>query len=122
MKHRVPMKHLSLLLLALLLVLFGLASPRPAALAQETVIPPDTEADDDHETARKALEQHEVLPLGQVLAMIEKEQPGDVIEIELERKNGVWVYELELIDTDGRVREFDIDARSGEILKVSFEE
>lgn len=118
----IAMKRPAFIVPALLLALFGPALPRPAALAEETVIPPDTEADDDHETARKALEQHEVLPLGKVLAMIEEKQPGDVIEIELERKSGVWVYELELIDADGRVRELDIDARSGEILKVSFEE
>lgn len=115
------MKRLNPFILALLFALLGPALPRPEAVAEEALIPPDTEADEDHETARKALEQHEVLPLGEVLAKIEKEQPGDVIEIELERKGGIWIYELELIDADGRVRELDIDARSGEILKVSFE-
>lgn len=108
--------------LAMLLALFGPALPRPAALAEDATHPGDIEADDDHETARKALEQQEVLPLGEVLAMIAEEQPGDVIEIELERKSGVWIYELELIDGDGRVRELDINARTGEIMKVEIDE
>lgn len=117
-----PMKRPSFYILTVFLTLSGLALPLPAVFAEDPQIPPGIEIDEDHETARKALEQREVLPLGEVLAKIEQEQPGDVIEIELERKGGVWIYELELIDTDGRVRELDIDARSGEILKISFEE
>jgi uncharacterized membrane protein YkoI len=82
------------------------------------------DADDDHETARKALEQHEILPLGKVLALIQQQFQGDVIEVELEMdsRNGIWIYDLELIDGDGRVREFDVDARTGEVLKVEYEE
>jgi uncharacterized membrane protein YkoI len=110
--------HLRILAAALLLCL---ALPQPGPRAEES-IPADVDADDDHETARKALEQHEILPLGRVLALIEEQYPGDVIEIELERENGIWIYELELIDEDGRVRELDIDARTGAVLKDEFEQ
>lgn len=77
--------------------------------------------DDDHEMARRALEQREILPLGQVLAQIERDFQGDVVEIELERKKGYWIYDIEIIDTDGRVREIEIDAKSGEVLKVEYD-
>ncbi|MBL8708046.1 MAG: PepSY domain-containing protein [Rhodospirillaceae bacterium] len=96
-------------------------------MAVAALLPPASpvlaeDADEDHETARKALENKEILPLGQVLALIEGQYQGDVIEIELERKKGIWVYELDLIDAGGRVREIYVDARNGEVLKVEFEE
>ncbi|WP_374370723.1 PepSY domain-containing protein [Dongia sp.] len=112
------MKTRPFMIFAALLSL-GLALPLPAVRAED---PPSTiEADDDHETARKALEQHEILPLGRVLALIEEKYPGDVIEIELERQGALWIYDLELIDAEGRVRELDIDARTGEVLKDAFD-
>lgn len=102
-------------------MVLGLALPLPAVQAEEEDPSTTIEADDDHETARKALEQHEILPLGRVLALIEEQYPGDVIEIELERKGGIWIYDLELIDAEGRVRELDIDARTGAVLKDEFD-
>lgn len=97
--------------LALAIGLVPTGRPVPPAVAQEV------EADEDHETARKALEQKEILPLGQVLAIVEEKIQGDVIEIELERDGPVWIYDIEIIDETGRVRELDLDAKTGEILR-----
>jgi uncharacterized membrane protein YkoI len=118
----------SLRLMALALCL-GLASVFPAAdfvqaqNASPTPAPPATpEDEDDQETARKALENKEILPLSTVLAGIEEKFTGDVVEIELERKRGIWVYEIEIIDTDGRVRDIDVDGRTGEVITIEFDE
>lgn len=76
---------------------------------------------EDQETARKALENKEILPLGEVLARIQAAYTGDVVEIELERKKGKWVYEIEIIDTDGHVREIDVDGKTAEVLTIELE-
>lgn len=73
---------------------------------------------DDHERARRALEAGEVLPLGAVLERIERDFPGQVIEVELERDDGMWLYEVKLIRSGGAVVELEVDARNGELLRI----
>ena len=77
---------------------------------------------DDHDRARRALEAGEVLPLSEILAAVEAAQPGRVIEVELERDDGRWVYELELVAPDGRLVEIEIDAATADILDIEREE
>ncbi|MNL90295.1 Peptidase propeptide and YPEB domain protein [compost metagenome] len=44
--------------------------------------------------------------------------PGaKLLEAELEEKHDVYIYEVELLTTDGVVRELDLDASTGELLK-----
>lgn len=73
---------------------------------------------DDHERARRALEAGEVLPLSRVLAHVERDYPGQVIEVELERDDGLWLYEVKLIRSGGAVIELKLDARSGELRRI----
>ena len=42
--------------------------------------------------------------------------PGTVTEIELERKKGAWIYEVEVTQPDGVKMELIFDARSGKLL------
>jgi uncharacterized membrane protein YkoI len=72
----------------------------------------------DHDRAHAARQRGEALPLARILAIVEREVHGRVIEIELERDGGKLLYELELLLPDGRVIEVDIDARSGEFVKL----
>ena len=44
--------------------------------------------------------------------------PGTVEEVELEDKKGTIVYEIELVSTDGTEHEVEVDAQTGEVLKV----
>jgi uncharacterized membrane protein YkoI len=88
-----------------------------------TLIAAPTLADrDDHDRARRALEAGEILPLVDILAAAEAARPGRVIEIELDRDDGRWVYELELLSPEGILYEMEIDAASGTILEVEREE
>ncbi|MBK8160477.1 MAG: PepSY domain-containing protein [Rhodospirillaceae bacterium] len=111
-----------LLALALCLSMVPAFLPAQPVLAQSASPTPVPEEEDDQETARKALENKEILPLSTVLARIEGEFTGDVVEIELERKRGAWVYEIEIIDADGRVRDIDVDARTGDVITIEFDE
>ncbi|HYJ39649.1 MAG TPA: PepSY domain-containing protein [Steroidobacteraceae bacterium] len=72
----------------------------------------------EHEEMRAALQRGEVLPLARILAIAQEKVPGDVIEVELESKNGALVYEIKVLTESGRVREIKIDARKGTVLEI----
>lgn len=77
-------------------------------------------ADDkqDHEAARAALARHEILPLPRILAIAAQRLPGDVVKVELDREKGQFIYELKILGGDGQMREIEIDAKSGAVLKI----
>ena len=72
----------------------------------------------DHELARQALEQGQVLPLRQVLDKIEREYQGQVLKIEFEREDGRYIYEIRLLQRDGRMAKLEVDAVDGRVLKI----
>jgi hypothetical protein len=67
----------------------------------------------------------ELVARGDVLAVIElvtlhpELAEQEWLDIELEREDNRWIYELELLDADGVVREYRYDARTG--LSLGFE-
>jgi uncharacterized membrane protein YkoI len=72
-------------------------------------------ASDDHDTARMLRDRGDIMPLSELL-----QHPAlagqRVIEAELEREHGRLVYELELLDSAGQVREQYFDATTGQPL------
>lgn len=77
-------------------------------------------ASDDHDRARQALEAGEVLPLRTILERIEREYPGQVIDVELERGHEKgpepWIYEVKVLRPGGSLVKLKVDARSGTII------
>lgn len=73
-------------------------------------------ADSDHDRARAAVQAGQVLPLKTVLERLEREHPGQVLEVELERDGSRWVYELKLLQSGGRLARLKLDAGTGEML------
>jgi hypothetical protein len=75
--------------------------------------------DKEHDVIRDALHRGEVLPLAKILAIAERHVPGEVIEVELEDgKRAALIYEIKILTPTGRVREIEIDARTGNVLKI----
>lgn len=72
--------------------------------------------DDDHEHARQAVRAGEILPLPTLLERLQRQHPGQVLELELEREEGRWVYEVKLLGSDGQVARLHVDARTGDVL------
>ncbi|MGC2857552.1 PepSY domain-containing protein [Novispirillum sp. DQ9] len=70
--------------------------------------------DDDHDRALEALRRGEVLSLRAILDRAAADQPGDLIEAELEHEHGRPLYELKLLTPEGRVLKLKYDARTGE--------
>lgn len=72
----------------------------------------------DPRDIQAAVKRGEVLPLPRILDLAQKRVPGEVLEVELEKDDGRFVYEVKMLTPDGRVREVTIDAHSGKILTV----
>jgi uncharacterized membrane protein YkoI len=70
----------------------------------------------DHDRARKAVEAGEVLPLKTVLERVERDYPGQVMEVELERENGRWLYEIRILQSGGSLLKLKVDARDGTLF------
>lgn len=88
--------------------LAGASGPAPAG------------GDHDHERARQALEAGEVLPLRVILERVERDTPGQVVDVELEseRENGRrrWVYEVKVLRGGGALVKLKVDARDGTVI------
>lgn len=97
-----------------LLMLFALAA---GALA----LPPHASGEDckrKQDCALDAFQRGEVRPLSEVLTVARAKVPGEVVKVELDREDGIWVYEIKVLTASGRVRELDIDAKTLAIIKV----
>lgn len=66
---------------------------------------------------RQLRESGKILPIEDVLARARAAQPGQIVEVELERENNRYVYEVKLIDQADTVHKLEIDAGSGEVLR-----
>lgn len=77
-------------------------------------------ADDhkDQDRARQALLQGKVMSLRDVLDIVQRDFPGEPVEIEFEEDDGMFMYEIKLIQAPGTIVELDVDARNGDILRV----
>lgn len=73
-------------------------------------------ADDDHDRARRAMQAGEIMPLHTLLERVAQRHPGQVVEVELEREDGAWIYELKLLRPDGVLLKLELDARDGTVL------
>ncbi|MCG5103234.1 PepSY domain-containing protein [Oceanobacillus alkalisoli] len=44
--------------------------------------------------------------------------PGQIVKVELEKEQGVWVYEVEIITAQGVKYEVEVDMNTGNIVKI----
>ena len=72
----------------------------------------------DHERARAAVEAGQVLPLPTLLERLRRTHPGQVLELELERDDGRWIYEIKLLQANGQLLKLDVDAATAQVLQV----
>ncbi|MDI1240166.1 MAG: peptidase [Polaromonas sp.] len=73
---------------------------------------------DDHNRARQAVQAGQVLPLRSMLERLEREHPGQVMEVELEQQeeDGRWIYEVKLLQPQGQLVKLKLDARTAALL------
>lgn len=77
-------------------------------------------ADGDHDRARKALEAGEILPLSTILQQVERDYPGQVLDVELDRENDGrserWIYKVKLLRTGGALVKLAVDGHDGTLI------
>lgn len=93
---------------ALLAALIALASAPPA----------DANDKRDQELARRALLEGRIRPLAEITEMVTPLLPGTILGVEIEVEKGRIIYEFDVIEPSGRLKEVDVDAATGEILKI----
>ncbi|HWH85526.1 MAG TPA: PepSY domain-containing protein [Pseudomonas sp.] len=72
----------------------------------------------DQDEALDLRRQGVILPLEQVLQQAMDRYPGaKLLEVELEEKHDVYVYEVELLTVEGVARELHLKADTGELVK-----
>ncbi|KRD49200.1 peptidase [Acidovorax sp. Root275] len=89
--------------------LWGTALVAPSAAAS---------GHDDHDRARQAVQAGQVLPLPAVLERLQREVPGQVLEVELEQERDRWIYEIKLLTPAGQLTKVKLDARTAEVLRI----
>jgi len=93
-----------------------------AVVALVAAVPQSADARDKDELhrdeVRRAVETGEIRSLADILNAVRGKLPGEVAGVEVERKDGRWLYEFRVVDAQGRLFDVYIDARSGEIERI----
>ncbi|MFJ8235876.1 PepSY domain-containing protein [Ureibacillus sp. NPDC094379] len=71
----------------------------------------------DSENQAELAKQAEITEQDATKIALEK-VPGKVNEVELENEDGLIVYEFEIVGEDGSEQDLEVDAKTGEIVKV----
>jgi uncharacterized membrane protein YkoI len=74
--------------------------------------------DENHDLARKLRDAGAILPLEDVVRHARMAKPGELLETELEKKDGHYIYEVEILDKAGQVWELKLDAASGRLIAM----
>jgi uncharacterized membrane protein YkoI len=72
----------------------------------------------DHDEARRAFQRGEIRSLSDILTELKAQLSGEVIEVELKRRGQSYIYEVKVVTPNGRVREVDVDAATGKVMKT----
>ncbi len=67
-------------------------------------------ADSDHNKVRSALMAGNIQPLSEVLRVVAENQPGRVIEVELEDDHQQWLYEIKVLSPEGFLVKLEVNA------------
>ncbi|WP_341237333.1 PepSY domain-containing protein [uncultured Limnobacter sp.] len=78
---------------------------------------PAAHADDDRRI-RRLQRSGEILSLETIFAAARSVKPGRIVDVDLDKEDGRYVYEIEVLDAGGRVWEMEFDARTGSLLKL----
>ena len=102
---------------------FWLRRSAPLLLAFSFLAAPAWASDrDDHERALQAVQSGQVLPLTTVLERLGRQHPGQVLEVELERDGGQWIYEIKLLSADGQLLKLKLDAGTAAVVRMKVRE
>jgi uncharacterized membrane protein YkoI len=95
-----------------------------AAIFMTFSFPAKSGEDIGHVEARKLQAAGTILSLEKITEIARSIKPGEILDTELERsyKTGIYIYEIEILDPKGVVWELDINAKTGELMKIEIDD
>jgi len=81
-------------------------------------LPTYADSHHDYQQIYKALNSGELQPLQATLDKALEKYPGQPTQIELDRDDGEYEYEIKILRDNGTAVELEIDAKTGEIISV----
>lgn len=75
-------------------------------------------ADDNWRELHAEVLAGKIKPLREILENLEGDWQGQVIDVDIEFERGLRIYEIEMLGPLGQVVVFEIDATTGELLKI----
>lgn len=89
------------------------------------IVPAHADDDDDRKQADRARQgalTGQIMPLSRLADAVLARYPGRLIEVELDSDDGIQVYEIKILQPDGRVLEMEVDAHTAAILEVDVDD
>ena len=77
---------------------------------------------EDVELVRQLRDAGKIVEVAPLLEDAKRRHAGRLLEIELEKEDGRYLYEIEFVDKGGLVWEFYYDATTGEFIEQRFED
>ncbi|CAM3543960.1 PepSY domain-containing protein [Parendozoicomonas haliclonae] len=72
----------------------------------------------DSHKAREAVDKGDAVSYDVLESSIRQRFYGRIIRVEMEKDDGIWIYELRLLQDDGRVVEMELNARTLQVLEI----
>ena len=76
----------------------------------------------DHDSVKRLCDEGRILSMSEVMRRAARIQPGQLLEAELDRDDGRYVYEIRILDSAGLVHELELDAASGVLIESSYDD
>lgn len=83
---------------------------------------PRADAGESPASARELAAKGHILSLEKISKLAKSYKPGEILEVELEKKHGRYLYEVEILDTRSQVWELKLDAKTGQLLKMELDD
>lgn len=97
------------------------------------LLPGPARADDDrshgaggaehpsHDDLSRLVREGRIYPLAILKAQVLAKLPGELIDVRVERDDGVIIYEFRILRDSGQVTEVEVEAASGRIVEIENE-
>lgn len=76
---------------------------------------------DGYDAVLKSVQDGSILPLYKIRDIVTKRLGGDIVGVQIHVEGGKTIYELKILQDDGRLVEADVNAADGEILEIENE-
>jgi uncharacterized membrane protein YkoI len=71
----------------------------------------------DHDRARLSFQQGQIRSLSQLLRELGPEFGGEIVEVELMRNNGTYIFQFRVLAPNGQVGVYSVDAATGKVIQ-----